>query len=255
MQYKITKPCSENWNKMTPIEGGRFCDHCSKKVYDLTSGTILADTGEHFCGRINAPVAKQISFKKYLLRQSPVRFFALMMVLIFSNKIKAQLNKIEADSLSFTKESDYENDNVITISGKLVNEKSKQEISFGFVTLYDSQKNILEVTQTGLNGEFSFLVLQRNVADSLFSIKAEYIGLETLELNNIPVTKRKIAIKVCMEERTVYMGMTGLVITNVTESDSRVMGWSHVSHEAYKSLPNKDIREIANALANGPLGR
>ncbi|HXB39501.1 MAG TPA: carboxypeptidase-like regulatory domain-containing protein [Bacteroidia bacterium] len=254
MIYQITKPCSENWDKMTPVEGGRFCNHCSKKVHDLTNGAILPDTGESFCGRINASSTKQISFKKYLFRQSPVRFFALMFVLLFSNKIKAQLNKIETDSLSFTKESDYEKDNIISISGKLVNEKSKQEVSFGFVTLYDSQKNVLEVTQTGLKGEFSFLVLQRNVADSLFSLKAEYIGLETLELNSIPITRKNITVQVTMDQRESYLGMAGTVM-RVIKDDSRVMSSGYVSHAAYRNLPNKDIREIANALFNGSLGR
>lgn len=36
MKFKIEKPCHENWNEMNSVSGGRFCDLCFKKVFDLT---------------------------------------------------------------------------------------------------------------------------------------------------------------------------------------------------------------------------
>jgi len=32
----IDQPCGEDWNKMTKTENGRFCDVCSKTVFDFT---------------------------------------------------------------------------------------------------------------------------------------------------------------------------------------------------------------------------
>lgn len=37
IQLHIPEPCHENWNKMTPVEIGRFCGSCQKQVVDFTN--------------------------------------------------------------------------------------------------------------------------------------------------------------------------------------------------------------------------
>lgn len=37
IQLSIAEPCHEDWNKMTPVEQGRFCGSCQTRVVDFTS--------------------------------------------------------------------------------------------------------------------------------------------------------------------------------------------------------------------------
>jgi TonB family protein len=55
----VPKPCSENWDKMTPNEKGRHCTSCSKTVIDFSKYTdkelfeFLSKTKESVCGRLS----------------------------------------------------------------------------------------------------------------------------------------------------------------------------------------------------------
>lgn len=53
----IPKPCSEDWNQMTPLEKGRHCAVCEKEIYDFSSYTEQElieqiKKGDKLCGRI-----------------------------------------------------------------------------------------------------------------------------------------------------------------------------------------------------------
>lgn len=59
---KISSPCHENYQAMTPSAGGRFCSSCEKVVVDFTrmSTPEIKDylqntTSQEVCGRFKSP--------------------------------------------------------------------------------------------------------------------------------------------------------------------------------------------------------
>ncbi|BAV04538.1 Por secretion system C-terminal sorting domain-containing protein [Filimonas lacunae] len=59
IRLQIPTPCHENWNEMTPVEQGRFCNACNKAVVDFSIMTDqqildhLAKAAGSTCGRVN----------------------------------------------------------------------------------------------------------------------------------------------------------------------------------------------------------
>ena len=54
----INEPCTQDWESMTTVAKGKFCNNCNKTVFDFTTATdgeivkhIEAMKGETFCGR------------------------------------------------------------------------------------------------------------------------------------------------------------------------------------------------------------
>jgi len=56
----INKPCSENWNEMSPNEKGAFCQKCATQVYDFTNKTSL-EIKQTLRELINQPVCGRIT--------------------------------------------------------------------------------------------------------------------------------------------------------------------------------------------------
>lgn len=58
LSIRIEKPCTEDWDKMTPTETGKFCAACEKNVTDFTGMTdnevleFLANHTGKMCGQL-----------------------------------------------------------------------------------------------------------------------------------------------------------------------------------------------------------
>lgn len=116
-KYRLTipEPCTENWDKMTPKENGRFCLSCSKTVVDFTS--MLPNEVQHFfiqnqnqniCGRfkneqletITIQIPSQVLYSQiYYHKMFLLALFIAMGTTLFScqdkNGNKNKIDKIE----------------------------------------------------------------------------------------------------------------------------------------------------------------
>lgn len=73
---KLKFACPMNWDEMGNVTGGKNCDACKRKVYDLTDcdqsylDQLLADNNYSICGRFTkkqlAPTAKTFVWKNWI---------------------------------------------------------------------------------------------------------------------------------------------------------------------------------------------
>jgi hypothetical protein len=190
MNYKIAKPCK-------------------KEVYDLTTGKTLSDTIGNFCGRIKADAsAKEISFKKLLWRQNPVKYILFTSLLLFTRNIKAQLlNKTDTSFEGNTNQNRVDTlTKTITVSGFLTDKKTKETIPFANVAVYDNLNNQLGVATTDINGVYKIKLDQAVIKGKTISVKAVYIGYEPTMIKDIPLNSIKQNIYISLSAGAVLMG-------------------------------------------------
>lgn len=67
---RIDKPCTENWNEMTPTERGAFCQKCCKQVLDFTNQTndqiqfaLRNSNGEEVCAKITTDQLSSLNWE------------------------------------------------------------------------------------------------------------------------------------------------------------------------------------------------
>lgn len=105
----IPTPCHENWDKMTPVEKGRFCGSCQKQVVDFTVMTdqelvqyFKKPSAGSVCGRfmtdqlhreIELP-KKRIPWLKY--------FFQMALPALFFTKASAQQTRTSKSAVNDT---------------------------------------------------------------------------------------------------------------------------------------------------------
>ena len=114
MKISIPKPCHENWEDMTPVDKGKFCQSCSKVVRDFTNlsdNEIIKDLTRDFntCGNFREDQLDRnlnYSFVNSLLTK-----FAVGFILTSGGIVTAQTKTEESCEIKY--------DTVNNIKGKI----------------------------------------------------------------------------------------------------------------------------------------
>jgi hypothetical protein len=104
---RIPEPCHEDWNKMQPDEKGRFCNSCSKSVFDFTKKTdteikaiLDAHKDQHVCGhfkktQIDRPLDLKIDLANLPRNVSVAKAFGIAIFLVFGSFLFSCTNEKE----------------------------------------------------------------------------------------------------------------------------------------------------------------
>ena len=99
----IQEPCHENWEGMSPVEQGRFCQSCAKQVIDFSRMSdsqildILSKAAGNTCGRftgnqLERPLVKGSKEVSFFLKPYKLVLSSLVPLLIISGNASGQDN-------------------------------------------------------------------------------------------------------------------------------------------------------------------
>lgn len=92
---RIPEPCHEDWNKMLPDEKGKFCQSCSKSIFDFSDKTdieirdiLKENQNQKVCGhfkksQINRPLNIKVNLNDLPKNMSITKAFAIALFLVF----------------------------------------------------------------------------------------------------------------------------------------------------------------------------
>jgi hypothetical protein len=212
MTYQIIKPCGENWNKMKPVDSGRFCNKCSKKVHDLTK-EVLVLTEEESCGRMLMPKTIHINYSKRSLLKNPLRYFLVLFVLLFNRYAKAQDFTMLSTEENFPPGVNDSVSQTIYISGQIRDKKTKETIPFASVVVYNTKKEQIGFANTDFNGIYKIELNTKKINGKSITLRVVYVGYQPTEVTKIFVDiQKKLIIDVNMSSGSLELYEVGLHI-------------------------------------------
>ncbi len=228
LYLSIADPCHEDWNRMTPVEQGRFCSSCQKNVVDFTMQTdeeIISFFNNYngtACGRftdeqLDRPI-QQIELKP---ASSFLKYAAglLLPAFLFATKAKAQVKEQAPNQICMP--SPVIDDELVIIAGavgisrqqktlfvngSVIDEVTKEPLAGVSIMIKGTNQGVV----TDAKGNYSIFIPSRK---SVFQYSS--IGYEMKEIK-ANVLNRTNDVVVKMKAAT--MGMLGEVVVVGYES-------------------------------------
>lgn len=210
----VKAPCNEGWEEMTGNDSVRFCSHCSKNVYDLSSMTrsraerLVRESNGRLCVRyfrdehgkvVTAPVGlTQIG------RRATVAAGVFAASLSLSSFGQAQEMPVKMGEVKSASQKDPRSsrENQIGNSGILgrVLDLSEAGVVGATVTLLRGANEVVSISKSDDNGRYVFKGLEPGV----FSLRVVAPNFATFTLKDIDVAEDTVLEKdVILEAGTV----------------------------------------------------
>ncbi len=185
IQIIIPNPCHESWDEMTPMDGGRFCAHCNKKVTDFTGFTdseLYRHNTTHpgdECGRylstqvnrpINIPYQPQSRLYQMAIAMALTLIFTQAPQIYAQNKppLKEQTNNLNLNNKEASTPANC------VLKGRILNEKNEPIIN-ATIQLFNNQQ-LKAGNVTDYDGNYTLSPLDSGKYD----VVATYYGYDSI---------------------------------------------------------------------------
>ncbi|ACU58629.1 carboxypeptidase-like regulatory domain-containing protein [Chitinophaga pinensis] len=208
----IPKPCSENWNQMTPDEKGRFCQHCQEVVVDFSAMSdqeiagYLSNTSGKTCGKflpeqLNRGIGAPASNRK------PVISIAAMLsaLYLFLPEAKASLRPLTEQGTKPLADTSRKKEKPVQliseINGTILDDEN--EVLPGATVII---KGTRTGTRTDADGHFHLRLPEPGA--TYLTLVITYVGFETKE---VKVTRPHKNLRIRLDTRTMVLGEYAIV--------------------------------------------
>ena len=194
MKLSISKPCSENYQYMSPTEKGRFCASCKKEVIDFTSLTdsqireFFLSQNSRVCGRLSSTQLSHIyesSAKSHPIKHNWIAAVFSTLLVVSTSNLKAETTWKDVLRMPFnfklsTCEKDrglLSSDSLKIVRGK-VKDQSGETLPGAAVKLEGTEIETISLS----DGSFEIKV-PAHLKFTAVVLQASYIGFKTISKN------------------------------------------------------------------------
>lgn len=207
IQFKIPKPCSENWNNMEPCgKNTRFCSNCERQVFDIRNLNTerieeLYRTQKKGLCVIASKDQVNKSYRTKLLSRAGI-LAGILLSFLFVQKMNAQSVKQPG---AIRIEQAEKTTDTITILGtvkrktKLGWKKVKNELS---LNIYSGDSLLVKEFYDENKGTFTIRLPKRDVVNDAISIEIYSPGYEKIEIENISF--KDTHLEIYAEEKQIH---------------------------------------------------
>ena len=213
----ISKPCHENWNRMTQEEQGRHCTVCDKVVKDFNHMSneeilnSLKSAQGSVCGRVNASQLTPASQKQkiqfwaqgFVFKKAIYPIMALLGIGLFTKKVMAQ-GAVHHPVKGKMHVKDYYTGNkeiTLIIRSKYHN----QLLSGAQIQIFSGINNHPETLITGTEGKVVLKIAPEDLTSDSVGIEIYAAGYRHKNVT-FKIIKDVQTIEITMEEEFVKMG-------------------------------------------------
>jgi len=211
---KIDKPCNENWNEMTPVEQGRHCRVCAKKVVDFSENshdeiiTFLSAAEGQTCGRFKENQIAVYGHKKSsknipIYKSIAASFLAIIGFGTSTSVAQEREIYLKGDVAIQPNEEVVKNQFGVTIKGTVLSHN--KPVNKAKISLFTNGKLILSVLSND-RGEYTLVIDKETLINNRFTVKVFASGLSTKTIEDLKATKEEITLNIAMEVEHMIMG-------------------------------------------------
>lgn len=241
MYLRIENPCHENWSQMTPLEKGRFCDACQKKVHDFTNSSKEELINLHklnegqLCGRVKTTFLTE-QFVTHQQNKNYLHYlktFCLAAIIGFGaslftvkSALASNLNKLKNEYLTI-----QDSISLVEIKGVVRDKENKELLPFCNVMLMKGDSVIVRAI-TDMDGKFLLKIDSKKIAE--FDLKVQYVGYKNLLIKNIHPEKKELVFD--LEAEAVEM-MGIMIIEEFPLAPDPFFRGTKIGGDQYRRMP------------------